>query len=82
MVNVGGQNVMKISAKPGWNWSTDAKPLVGTESCQAKHVSIIVEGSITFRHDDVSEITYNAGSAYLIEPGHNAWVNGDTAAVA
>ena len=34
------------------------------------------------RHDDVSEITYNAGSAYLIEPGHNAWVNGDTAAVA
>ena len=82
MVNVGGQRVMKISAKPGWKWSADIKPVVGTESCQAKQVSVIVEGSITCRHDDGSEITYNAGSAYLIEPGYNAWVNGDTTAVA
>ncbi len=43
MVNVGGQRVMKISAEPGWKWSTDIKPLVGTESCQAKHVGVIVE---------------------------------------
>ena len=82
MVNVGGQRVMKISAKPGWKWSTDIKPLVGTESCQAKHVGVIVEGSITCRHDDGSEMTYSAGSAYSIEPGHDAWVNGDTSAVA
>ena len=82
MVNVGGQRVMKISAKPGWKWSADIKPVVGTESCQAKHVSVIVEGSMTCRHDDGSEMTYNAGSAYSIEPSHDAWVNGDTAAVA
>ena len=82
MVNVGGQRVMKISAKPGWKWSTDIKPLVGTDSCQAKHVGVIVEGSITCRHDDGSEMTYSAGSAYSIEPGHDAWVNGDTSVVA
>ena len=81
-IHVGGQRVMKISAKPGWKWSTDIKPLVGTESCQAKHVGVIVEGSITCRHDDGSEMTYSAGSAYSIEPGHDAWVNGDTSAVA
>jgi hypothetical protein len=62
MVNVGGQRVMKISAKPGWKWSTDIKPVVGTESCQAKHVGVIVEGSITCRHDDGSEMTYSAFS--------------------
>ena len=82
MVNVGGQRVMKIFAKPGRKWFADIKPVVGTESCQAKHVSVIVEGSMTCRHDDGSDMNYNAGSAYSIEPSHDAWVNGDTAAVA
>ena len=58
MVNVGGQRMMKISAKPDWKWSADIKPVVGTASCQAKHVSVIVEGSIKCRHNDGSEMTY------------------------
>ena len=82
MVNVGGQRVMKLTAQPGWKWSTDIKPMVGTESCEAKHIGGIVEGSITCRHDDGTEVTYSAGSAYAIEPGHDAWVNGDAQAVA
>ncbi len=72
MVNVGGQRVMKLEAQPGWQWSKDIKPMVGTESCQAKHVGVLVEGSITCRHDDGSEVTYTAGSACAIEPGHDA----------
>ena len=82
IVNVGGNRVMKIAAQPGWVWSKDIKPLVGTESCQAKHLGVIVEGTITCRHDDGSEITYTAGDAYAIEPGHDAWVVGDTKAIA
>ena len=58
MVNVGGQRVMKLTAQPGWQWSKDIKPSVGTDSCQAKHLGVIVEGSITCRHDDGTEITY------------------------
>ena len=73
---------MKITAQPGWKWSKDVKPMVGTESCQAKHVGVIVQGSITCQQGDGSEMTYNAGSAYSIEPGHDAWVKGDTGAVA
>ena len=82
MVTVGGQRVMKISAQSGWKWWKCFKPMVGTESCQAKHVGEIVEGPITCRHDDGSEMTCNAGSAYSIEPVHDAWVNRDTTAVA
>ena len=82
MVNVGGQRVMILTTQPGWKWSKDIKPSVGTESCQAKHIGVIVEGSVTCRHDDGTEITHSAGSAYAIEPGHDAWVNGDTPAVA
>ena len=43
---------------------------------------MIVEGIITCRHNDGSEITYSAGDAYAIEPGHDAWVVGDSQAVA
>ena len=82
MVIVGGQRVMKLTAQPGWKWSTDIKPMVGTESCEAKHIGVIVEGSISCRHDDGTEVTYSAGSAYAIEPGHDAWVEGDSPAVA
>ena len=67
MVNVGGQRVMKLTAQPGWKWSKDIKPQVGTKSCEAKHIGVIVDGSITCKHDDGSEVTYTAGSAYSIE---------------
>ena len=30
MVNVGGQRIMKLTAEPGWKWSNDIKPMVGT----------------------------------------------------
>ena len=73
---------MRLTVQPGWQWSKDIKPLVGTESCQAKHVGVIIEGTIKCVHDDGSEITYSAGDAYAIEPGHDAWVVGDSQAVA
>ena len=81
-VNVGGQRVIKLTVQPGWKWSKDIKPVVGTESCQAKHIGIIVEGTVACRHNDGTEVTYSGGDAYAIEPGHDAWVVGDKPAVA
>ena len=40
---VGDQRVMRITAEPGWKWSNDVKPHVGTESCQTKHLGFIVK---------------------------------------
>ena len=81
-VNIGGQKVMKLTIQPGWKWSDDIKPLVGTDSCKAKHLGVIVEGSITCQHDYGTQVTYSAGDAYAIDPGHDAWIEGDTPAVA
>ena len=81
-VNIGGQRVMKLVVQPGWVWSKDIQPVVGTQSCEAKHLGVIVEGTITCRHDDGTEATYSAGDAYSIEPGHDAWVVGAQQAVA
>ena len=81
-VNVGGQRVVRLTLKPGWKWSNDIKPLAGTDSCQATHLGVLVQGQITCRHDDGTEATYGEGDAYSIKPGHDAWVVGDTPAIA
>ena len=81
-VNVGGQRVMRLHLQPGWKWSEDIKPNVGTESCQASHCGVMVQGKICVRHDDGSEGTYGSGDAYAIAPGHDAWVVGDEEAIA
>ena len=81
-VKVGGQKVMKLTIQPGWKWSNDIKPIVGTESCQATHLGVVVQGKITCRHDDGTEISYGEGDAYSIKPGHDAWVVGNTPAIA
>ena len=76
-VNVRNQRVHKLTLKPGWKWSTDVKPHLETESCQATHLGVITKGTICCKHDDGSEITYTAGDAYAIAPGHDAWVVGN-----
>ena len=81
-VRVGGQKVMRITVQPGWKWSKDIKPIVGTESCQAEHLGVLVQGKINVIHDDGTEMTYGEGDAYSIKPGHDAWVVSDKPAIA
>ena len=80
-VNVGGQRVMRLTLQPGWKWSSDIKPVVGTDSCQATHLGVIVAGTVKAIHDDGTEKTYTAGDAYSIQPGHDGMVVGDEPAL-
>ena len=48
---------MKLTIQPGWKWSNDIKPLVGTESCQASHLGVVIQGKITFRQDYGTEVS-------------------------
>lgn len=57
------------------------KPVVGTDSCQARHVGVVQSGRLAVRHDDGTEAELGPGEAYVIEPGHEAWVVGDEPAV-
>ena len=38
IVKVGDQRVMRLTLQPGWKWSQDIKPTVGTDSCKTKHL--------------------------------------------
>jgi hypothetical protein len=77
VVDLAGVKAARISFEPGWRWSECIKPVAGTDSCQAHHVGVIVSGTIHVRHEDGTEGDAGPGDAYVIEPGHDAWVVGD-----
>jgi len=76
-VDLGVATATKLILQPGWKWSECVKPLVGGHSCQAAHVGVVIQGSMTVAHDDGSEITVQAGDAYAFAPGHDGWINGE-----
>ncbi len=82
VVRVGGQAAARITFQPGWRWSQDIKPVVHTDSCQARHVGTVASGRLHVVHDDGSEVEAGPGGVYVIEPGHDAWVVGDEPVVA
>ena len=81
VVRVGNTTAARLRFEPGWKWSVCIKPVAGTDSCQVRHVGIADSGRLTVRHDDGTEEEIVAGTAYVIEPGHDAWVDGDEAFV-
>jgi hypothetical protein len=82
VVHVGGTEVGRFTFEPGWKWSECIKPVVGTERCQNDHIGYLEAGCLAVAHEDGTEVEINAGEAYRIAPGHDAWVIGSVTAVA
>jgi len=81
VVDLGSAKAARLTAQPGWRWSECIKPVVGGDSCQARHVGTIASGRMHVVHDDGTEADIGPGDVYVIEPGHDAWVVGDEPAV-
>ena len=79
---MGDASVARFTFEPGWRWSEHVRPAVGTESCQTHHVGAMVSGRLHVVHSDGSEGDAGPGDAYVIAPGHDAWVVGDEPVVA
>jgi hypothetical protein len=77
VVRMGATTAARFAFEPGWRWSECVKPVAGTESCQARHVGVVQSGWLAVKHDDGTEAEVGPGEAYVIEPGHDAWVVGD-----
>jgi hypothetical protein len=77
VVRLGGTTAARLTLEPGWSWSSAIKPVAGTDSCEARHVGVVQSGTLRVKHDDGTETELAPGDAYVIEPGHDAWVVGD-----
>jgi hypothetical protein len=77
VIRVGSTSAARMAFEPGWKWSECVKPVAGTDSCQARHVGVVQSGRLHVAHEDGTEVEIGPGDAYVIEPGHDAWVVGD-----
>ena len=78
---VGDVTFMVGTVEPGWLWSRDNGPAMGTESCPLSHRVYMVSGKMTVEMDDGTSETLEQGDVALIPPGHDAWTEGDEQAV-
>lgn len=76
VLNLEDMPVMRATFEPGWKWSADMKPVVGTDSCEVAHFGYMLAGKMHIKMDDGTEYTLVAGDAANIKPGHDAWVEG------
>ena len=81
VVKLPGVSVARITFQPGWRWSDCIRPVVGGDSCQVRHLGTLLSGEMEVVHDDGSKARLVAGDAYVIDPGHDAWVVGDQPAI-
>lgn len=77
LIELGDSALGRISYEPGWRWSEDVRPIVGTEVCEVTHVGYVVSGSLRIEMQDGSMMDCLPGDVFEIPPGHEAWVLGD-----
>lgn len=66
---------------PGWRWSTHVQQVVGTRSCQTRHVGYALSGDLHVVLDDGHEYDVHANELFEVPPGHDSWVVGTEAFV-
>jgi class 3 adenylate cyclase len=67
----------RMTYEAGWRWSTDVKPIAGTESCQFHHVGYVISGRLRVQMPDGTELESGPDEVFEYPPGHDAWVVGD-----
>jgi class 3 adenylate cyclase len=77
VVELDDRVVARITWQPGWRWSVDVKPIVGTDWCQSHHVAYAISGHGHVEMSDGIGMDISPGEVYEIPPGHDAWVVGD-----
>ena len=77
VVTLAGATLGRATFQPGWKWSNDVKPVVGTDSCQTPHTGYVISGRMHIVMDDGAEAEVGPGDAVVISPGHDAWIVGD-----
>ncbi len=80
-VRAGAGRVKRVIYQPGFRWSADMKPIVGTDLCMHAHVGFLARGQIHIQYADGCTLEFVAPQVVVIEPGHEGWVVGGEPAV-
>jgi hypothetical protein len=72
----GDTRVKRMIYPPGFRWSVDMKPVVGTDLCMHAHVGFLAKGEIHIEYADGCIVEHKAPQIIAIDPGHDGWVVG------
>ncbi len=81
IVNLVGYTVSRSTLLPGWLWSRDVKPTVGTDWCEIEHTGYVAAGQLKVTLRDGTDVLLGPGDFAHIPPYHDAAVIGDVAVV-
>jgi mannose-6-phosphate isomerase-like protein (cupin superfamily) len=73
IVRLGELKVKRQTYPPGWRFSKD----MGQALCYDTHVGYAVSGHAHVKLMSGEELDVRGGDAFVIPPGHDAWVVGD-----
>lgn len=76
LVDFGSWAIGRAVLEPGWRWSRDVKPAVGTASCQIHHLHVLLAGRFAVRMDTGEQHEFAPNDVIDLPPGHDAWVVG------
>ena len=71
-----GTGVGRAVLEPGWSWSKDVQPIAKTKTCEIAHTGECLSGAMVVLMDNGEEFRVEAGEAYNIPAGHDAWTEG------
>lgn len=77
VVEMGDAAFGRVTMQPGWRWSKDVKPIVGTELCEVHHMGYVISGRLRTVMRDGSVMDVEPGDVFEFPAGHNSWVIGD-----
>ena len=72
----GDARVKRMIYPPGFRWSKDMKPVVGTDLCMHAHAGFLAHGEIHIEYADGCVVEHKAPQIVAIDPGHDGWVVG------
>jgi hypothetical protein len=76
-VHVMGKTLRRVTMEPGWKFKEHSGPARGTELCEDFHVKLFFGGRFVVSYAGGAQEAFVAGDIGVLEPGHDAWVEGD-----
>lgn len=73
----GDLTIGRTTHQPGWRWSTHMRPLVGGDSCQARHIGVVLSGRFGVTLKTGPTLEFGPLDVYDIPPGHDGYTIGD-----
>jgi hypothetical protein len=61
VIRLGGMTIGRATCQPGWKWSADVGPGVGTTRCNVEHIGMVLSGCATAAMDDGTTHELSAG---------------------